>query len=64
MRVADATGLPAADPVAHLLLALREDELGFAKVANLGFSGATRRVRGRLEPCTRPALAARAAARS
>ena len=32
--------LPAADRVAHLLLALREDEQGFAKVANLGFSGA------------------------
>ena len=50
--------LPAGDRVAHLLLALREDELGFAKVANLGFSGAVWRVRRQLEPRSRPALAA------
>jgi hypothetical protein len=50
--------LPAGDRIAHLLLALREDELGFAKVANLGFSGAAWRVRSHLEPRTRPALAA------
>ncbi len=57
--------LPAADRVAHLLLALREDELGFAKVANLGFSGATWRVRGQLERRSRPALeTARRVARS
>jgi hypothetical protein len=48
--------LPAGDRVAHLLLALREDELGFAKVANLGFSGATRRVRRHLPARSRPAL--------
>jgi hypothetical protein len=58
VRVGDTTGLPAGDRVAHLLLALREDEMGFAKVANLGFSGSTRRVRRHLEPRTRPALAA------
>ena len=56
VRVGEAAELPAADRVAHLLLALREDELGFAKVANLGFSGATWRVRGRLEERSRPAL--------
>ena len=39
VRVGDGGELPAGDRVAHLLLALREDELGFAKVANLGFSG-------------------------
>jgi hypothetical protein len=56
--------LPAGDRVAHLLLALREDELGFAKVANLGFSGAWWRVRGRLDRRARPALdAARSIAR-
>lgn len=57
-RIADAEGLPAADRVSHLLLALREDELGFATVANMDFSGATWRVRGRLEKRSRPALAA------
>jgi hypothetical protein len=57
--------LPAGDRVAHLLLALREDELGFAKVANLGFSGAWWRVRGRLDRRARPALdAARLMARA
>ena len=35
----DADGLPAGDRVAHLLLALREDEEGFATVANLAFLG-------------------------
>jgi hypothetical protein len=64
VRVGDGGELPAADRVAHLLLALREDELGFAKVANLGFSGWWLRVRRQLEPRTRPALdAARAAVR-
>jgi hypothetical protein len=58
VRVADVTELPAADRVAHLLLALREDELGFVKVANLGFSGARWRVGRHLERRTRPALAA------
>jgi hypothetical protein len=55
--------LPSADRTAHLLLALREDEAGFATVANLAFSGAARRVRGRLRREMRPALdAARALA--
>lgn len=57
--------LPAADRTAHLLLALREDEAGFATVANLAFSGAAWRVRARLDRRQRPALAAgRQAARS
>ncbi|HEX5956756.1 MAG TPA: hypothetical protein VFY37_12530 [Solirubrobacterales bacterium] len=62
VRVAETVQLPAGDRVAHLLLALREDELGFAKVANLGFSGARWRVRQHLPAVSRPALdAARAA---
>jgi hypothetical protein len=53
--------LPSADRTAHLLLALREDEEGFATVANLAFSGAAWRVRPRLRAAMRPALdAARA----
>jgi hypothetical protein len=52
--------LPRADRVAHLLLALRADEQGFATVANLAFSGATWRVRRRLPEPMRPALAAAA----
>jgi hypothetical protein len=48
--------LPSADRTAHLLLALREDEAGFATVANLAFSGAVWRVRRRLEARMRPAL--------
>ena len=57
--------LPSADRIAHLLLALRTDEHGFATVANLAFSGSRRRVRRRLAPRMRPALdaAGRAAAR-
>jgi hypothetical protein len=55
--------LPSADRTAHLLLALREDEEGFATVANLAFSGAVRRLRRRLPAAMRPALdAARASA--
>ena len=42
--------LPSADRIAHLLLALRTDERGFATVANLAFSGAPWRVRRRLKP--------------
>lgn len=57
VRVADTGNLPGGDRVAHLLLALREDELGFAKVANLGFSGAAWRVRRQLPARSRPALA-------
>jgi hypothetical protein len=56
VRIGDAEGLPAADRVAHLLLALREDEADFATVANLGFSGATWRVRLRLSLPGRIAL--------
>jgi hypothetical protein len=52
--------LPSADRIAHLLLALRTDEAGFATVANLAFSGARGRVRRRLAPELRPALDAAA----
>jgi hypothetical protein len=48
--------LPPSDRIAHLLLALRTDEQGFATVANLAFAGAPWRVRRRLEPAMRPAL--------
>lgn len=48
--------LPSADRIAHLLLALRTDEQGFATVANLAFSGARWRVRRRLLAALRPAL--------
>ena len=44
VRVAD-PDLPSADRIAHLLLALRADEVGFATVANMAFSGARWRVR-------------------
>ena len=54
--------LPSGDRIAHLLLALRSDERGFATVANLAFSGARWRVRRRLAAATRPALDAGAAA--
>jgi hypothetical protein len=57
---AEGRELPSADRIAHLLLALRTDENGFATVANLAFSGAPRRVRRRLPPRTRPALDAAA----
>jgi hypothetical protein len=59
---ADDPTLPSADRTAHLLLALREDEIGFATVANLAFSGAPWRVRRRLAPAMRPALRAAQAA--
>ena len=49
-------GLPPSDRVAHLLLALRTDEAGFATVANLAFSGARCRLRRRLAPPAREAL--------
>ena len=48
--------LPSADRIAHLLLALRADEQGFATVANLAFSGARWRVRRRLPAPMRTAL--------
>lgn len=53
--------LPPSDRIAHLLLALRSDEQGFATVANHAFCGARWRVRRRLPVAMRPALdAARA----
>jgi hypothetical protein len=58
----DHPDLPAGDRTAHLLLALRADEQGFATVANLSFSGARWRVRARLPEAARPALAAAARA--
>jgi hypothetical protein len=48
--------LPPSDRVAHLLLALRVDEQGFATVANHAFAGAPWRVRRRLPARMRPAL--------
>jgi hypothetical protein len=56
VRVGEAGDLPGADRVAHLLLALREDEKGFATVANRNFSGATWRLRTELPKAVRPAL--------
>jgi hypothetical protein len=50
--------LPPSDRIAHLLLALRTDEEGFATVANHAFAGAPWRVRRRLPKYMRPALAA------
>jgi hypothetical protein len=65
VRVAQDADLPAGDRVAHLLLALREDERGFARVANFGFSGPRWRVRRHLPERARAALdAARDAASS
>jgi hypothetical protein len=54
----DDPDLPAADRIAHLLLALRADEVGFATVANIAFSGARWRVARRLGREQRTALAA------
>lgn len=63
VRVQD-PDLPSSDRIAHLLLALREDEVGFATVANMAFSGARWRIRRRVPEPMRPALdAAGAAAR-
>jgi hypothetical protein len=55
VRVPDAS-LPSADRIAHLLLALRADEQGFATVANHAFAGARWRLRRRLPAAVRPAL--------
>ena len=55
VRVPDAT-LPPTDRTAHLLLALRSDEIGFATLANLTFSGARWRIRRRLASAARAAL--------
>ena len=52
--------LPSSDRIAHLLLALRADELGFATVANHAFAGARWRIRRRLPRAVRPALSAAA----
>jgi hypothetical protein len=52
--------LPASDRVAHLLLALREHEAGFATVANRAFAGARWRLRRRLDRSAREALGAAA----
>lgn len=55
--------LPPSDRIAHLLLALRVDEEGFATVANHAFAGAPWRVRRRLPKRMGPAVeAARQAA--
>lgn len=50
--------LPPSDRIAHLLLALRQDEIGFATIANCSFSGAAWRLRRRMASDARPALAA------
>jgi hypothetical protein len=50
--------LPPSDRVAHLLLALRTDEEGFATVANHTFAGAPWRLSRRIDRRARPALAA------
>ena len=50
--------LPRSDRIAHLVLALRTDEAGFATVANHAFSGAPWRLSRRMERHARPALAA------
>jgi hypothetical protein len=55
-RLEAAKELPSGDRIAHLLLALRSDEAGFATVANLAFSGARWRLRRRLRAELRPAL--------
>ena len=59
VRVAD-PALPSGDRIAHLLLALRADEAGFATVANLAFSGGLWRVRRRLKAQGREAMDAAA----
>ncbi len=53
-------GLPPSDRIAHLLLALRADEEGFATVANHTFAGAPWRLARRLDKGARPAIAAAA----
>jgi hypothetical protein len=53
--------LPPSDRTAHLLLALREDEAGFATVSNLVFAGAVWRLRRRSAANVREALSQAAA---
>jgi hypothetical protein len=48
--------LPPSDRIAHLLLALRTDETGFATVANHAFAGAPWRLRRRLNDDAKTAL--------
>jgi hypothetical protein len=48
--------LPPSDRIAHLLLALRTDEEGFATVANHAFAGAPWRLARRLDRRMRPAV--------
>jgi hypothetical protein len=55
---ANARELPPSDRIAHLLLALRTDEAGFATVANQAFAGAPWRLRRRLDRSGREALEA------
>lgn len=55
VRVPDGD-LPASDRLAHLLLALRTDEIGFTTLANLAFAGAPSRLRRRLPARMREAL--------
>jgi hypothetical protein len=50
--------LPPSDRIAHLLLALRTDEEGFATVANHAFAGAPWRLGRRIDRAARPALSA------
>ena len=50
--------LPPSDRIAHLLLALRSDEEGFATVANHTFAGAPWRLSRRIDKRARPAIAA------
>lgn len=50
------SSLPHGDQIAHLLLALRQDESGFATVANLAFSGACWRLARRLPGPARAGL--------
>jgi hypothetical protein len=50
--------LPPSDRIAHLLLALRTDEQGFATVANHAFAGAPWRIRRRMAGHAKPALRA------
>ncbi len=52
--------LPRADRIAHLLLALRADETGFATLANVAFCGARWRLRRRLGEPARVAMEAAA----
>ncbi len=55
-RIEAANALPSGDRIAHLLLALRADEQGFATVANLSFAGARWRLRRRVPAAIRPAI--------